>query len=108
MMVLGLIIERINKYKSSLKRGIYEKSYSVTTLGVQTHTIDAQFEVAEIERTNDKSKVIVLSVNAGDNSHKSDRLKNMVHNTWILTSEIEWIEKPLDMARDEKIDQLLK
>jgi len=60
-----------------------------------------------------KSKVKVLDVKSSDpsaNQSGADRtyLISYMDNTWQKSSEIEWIQKPIDEQRDEKLNELLK
>ena len=103
VLTIGAIINHNDKKKSLLKRGIYECSYTINI-----RQIDVQFEVVEIERTKDKSKVEVLSIITSEDTTIKFKLKNLVNNSWILTSKIEWIEKPINDIRDDKINEILK
>ena len=98
--------------KTYLRKGLYTQKYQVTQLGVKVREIEVDFEVAEIERTQTKSKVKVLdmvSTSADYNSASSqrDKLKSMVQNSWVNSSEIEWIEEDLSEKRNEKINKIL-
>ena len=101
-----------NMEKTYLRKGLYTQKYQVTQLGVKVREIELDFEVAEIERTQTKSKVKVLdmvSTSADYNSASSqrDKLKSMVENSWVNSSEIEWIEEDLSEKRNEKINKIL-
>ena len=101
-----------NMEKTYLRKGLYTQKYQVTQLGVKVREIEVDFEVAEIERTQTKSKVKVLdmvSTSADYNSASSqrDKLKSMVQNSWVNSSEIEWIEEDLSEKRNEKINKIL-
>jgi hypothetical protein len=101
-----------NMEKTYLRKGLYTQKYQVTQLGVKVREIEVDFEVAEIERTQTKSKVKVLdmvSTSADYNSASSqrDKLKSMVENSWVNSSEIEWIEEDLSEKRNEKINKIL-
>ena len=98
--------------KSYLRKGLYTQKYQITQLGVKVSEIDVNFEVGEIEKTKNKSKVKVLdmvSTSADYNSASSqrDKLKSMVQNSWVNSSEIEWIEEDLSEKRNEKINKIL-
>ena len=101
-----------NMEKTYLRKGLYTQKYQVTQLGVKVREIEVDFEVAEIERTQTKSKVKVLdmvSTSADYNSASSqrDKLKSMVENSWVDSNEIEWIEEDLSEKRNEKINKIL-
>jgi len=34
-------------------------------------------------------------------------MKSMVHNLWIDSSQIEWIEDPIQKMREEKLNEIL-
>jgi hypothetical protein len=70
----------------------------------------ATYEVIEVERTDVKSKVKVLDVKSSDRKPIRCRqnLISYMDNTWRESSEIEWIQKPINEQRDEKLSELLK
>ena len=101
-----------NMEKTYLRKGLYTQKYQVTQLGVKVREIEVDFEVAEIERTQTKSKVKVLdmvstSADYNSASGQRDKLKSMVENSWVNSSEIEWIEEDLSEKRNEKINKIL-
>lgn len=101
-----------NMEKTYLRKGLYTQKYQVTQLGVKVREIDVDFEVAEVEKTNTKSKVKVLdmvsnSAEYNSTSSQRDKLKSMVENSWINSNEIEWIEDDLSEKREEKINKIL-
>ena len=98
--------------KSYLRKGLYTQKYQVTQLGVKVREIEVDFEVAEIERTQTKSKVKVLdmvssSAEYNNASSQRDKLKSMIENSWIESNEVEWIEDDLSEKREEKINKIL-
>jgi hypothetical protein len=98
--------------KSYLRKGLYTQKYQITQLGVKVSEIDVNFEVGEIEKTKNKSKVKVLdmvssSAEYNNASSQRDKLKSMIENSWIESNEVEWIEDDLSEKREEKINKIL-
>ena len=92
------------------RRGICEKSYTNIDDNKRTSFL-AQYELGEIESTRTKSKVVVISVvtnksEFNNNKHVIANITGMVNNTWMLSSEIEWIENKAK-ERNDKIDNIL-
>ena len=89
------------------KRGIWSNHYTC-----DDKSFDVQFELGELEKTSTKSKVKVISMVASQSKFNDDvirkKISDMVDNTWILSSKIEWIEDDLATKRNDKIEQLLK
>jgi hypothetical protein len=104
---------KVKKEQSKyLRRGLYSNSYSITTAGVQTGTVDVQFEVGELERTSLKSKIEVINLSTSSAAYNRegqdrDRIKSMINNSWVSSNEIEWIEDDLSQKRDEKLNEIL-
>lgn len=117
---LGLLtyflIDKLNKGiknespKVNKRRGIYNKSFNATE-GISKSSIDCQYELEEIERTKNKSKVRVLSLKPGGSKYLESnwlkQFKDIINETWIDSSEIDWIEDDLAEKRNQKIDELL-
>lgn len=107
---------KINKTKTKrpkyLRRGLYTNSYSISQNGYKTGEVTVQFEVGELEKTSTKSKVEVINLSTSSavyNKEGDDRnkMKSMVNNLWIDSSEIEWVEDHLQQKRDEKLNEIL-
>jgi hypothetical protein len=96
-----------NKY---LRRGIYDHTFEATDSSGKTK-ISAQFEVGELERTGNKSKIEVITVNPNQTEYSTESYKrqmiNLINHTWITSSDFEWIEDDVSEKRNQKIDQLL-
>jgi len=92
------------------RRGIYNKSFNATE-GISKSSVDCQYELEEIERTKNKSKVKVLSLKPGGSKYLESqwmkKFKDIINETWIDSSEIDWIEDDLAEKRNQKIDELL-
>jgi len=116
---LGLLtyflIDKLNNGKNesskvNKRRGIHIRSFTVTE-GVSKSSVDCQYELEEIERTKDKSKVKVLSLKPTESKYLESnwmkQFKDIINETWIDSSQIDWIEEDLVEKRNQKIDELL-
>ena len=118
--ILGTLLVTISKEKDKvakeeekksvyIRRGIWTNEYS-SGIGTERKKFEVQYELGELEATATKSKVEIISSAASKSAFNDDSTKNtlskMVNHTWILSSEIEWIEDTAK-TRNDKIDQLL-
>jgi hypothetical protein len=118
--ILGTLLVTISKEKDKvakeeekksvyIRRGIWTNEYS-SGIGTERKKFEVQYELGELEATATKSKVEIISSAASKSAFNDDSTKNtlskMVNHTWILSSEIEWIEDTA-RVRNDKIDQLL-
>ena len=91
-----------------LRRGIWTNTY--TTVGGKS--FDVQFELGELEKTSERSKVEVISMTTNQSEFNTDltkkRIGDMVNNTWLKSEGIEWIEDDVAKKRNDKIEQILK
>lgn len=92
-----------------IRRGIWSNGYSGGS-GENKKKFEVQFELGEIESTSTKSKVVVISLVSSRSEYNDaatkKRLSEMVDNTWMLSTDIEWIDDTSKM-RNDKIDQIL-
>jgi hypothetical protein len=92
-----------------IRRGIWSNGYSGVS-GENKKKFEVQFELGEIESTSTKSKVVVISLVSSRSEYNDavtkKRLSEMVDNTWMLSTDIEWIDETSKM-RNDKIDQIL-
>jgi hypothetical protein len=92
-----------------IRRGIWSNGYSGGS-GENKKKFEVQFELGEIESTSTKSKVVVISLVSSQSEYNDvvtkKRLSEMVDNTWMLSTDIEWIDETSKM-RNDKIDQIL-
>ena len=107
---------KINKTKTKvpkyLRRGLYTNSYSLSQNGYKTGEVTVQFEVGELEKTSTKSKVEVINLSTSSAVYNKEgddrnRMKSMVNNLWIDSTEIEWVEDALQQKREEKLNEIL-
>jgi hypothetical protein len=92
-----------------IRRGIWSNGYSGGS-GENKKKFEVQFELGEIESTSTKSKVVVISLVSSRSEYNDavtkKRLSEMVDNTWMLSTDIGWIDETSKM-RNDKIDQIL-
>lgn len=91
------------------RRGlIFQKSLTNTNKGVQK-SYDVDVEIEEIESTSTKTKIKVLNIIFNDTEFipQKDSVTLLMNNSWVDTSDIEWIED-IQGQRDKKINEILK
>jgi hypothetical protein len=90
------------------RRGIWTNTYTTGS----GKSFGVQFELGELEKTSTRSKVEVILLTADQSEFNTDltkkRISSMVNNTWIASSDIEWIEDDLAKKRNDKIEEILK
>jgi hypothetical protein len=95
--------------KEYTRRGIWSNGYSGGS-GENKKKFEVQFELGEVESTSTKSKVEVISMVSSRSEYNDDltrkKISEMVNNTWMLSTDIEWIDDTSKM-RNDKIDQIL-
>lgn len=91
------------------RRGIWTNGYSGGS-GENKKKFEVQFELGEVECTSTKSKVEVISMVSSRSEYNDDltrkKISEMVNNTWMVSTDIEWIDETSKM-RNDKIDQIL-
>lgn len=106
-----LYVKRIPTKKKYLRRGIYDHTFEASDSSGKSEKISAQFEVGELERTGDKSKIEVIRVTPNQSEYSTEKYKNkmidLINHTWIVSSSFDWIEDDISEKRNQKIDQLL-
>jgi len=100
-------ISKDKSKKEITRRGIWSNHYTC-----DDKSFEVQFELGELEKTSIKSKVRVISMVASQSKFNDDdirkKISDMVDNTWMLSSNIEWIEDDVATRRNNKIEQILK
>jgi len=95
--------------KEYTRRGIWTNGYSGGS-GESKKKFEVQFELGEVECTSTKSKVEVISMVSSRSEYNDDitrkKITEMVNNTWMLSTDIEWIDETAKV-RNDKIDQIL-
>ena len=103
-----LYVKRIQTKKKYLRRGIYDHTFEISN---SFEKISVQFEVGELERTGDKSKIEVIGVTPNQSEYSTEKYKNkmidLINHTWIVSSSFDWIEDDISEKRNQKIDQLI-
>lgn len=104
--------DKINSKKEPkfLRRGIFT-SICTLTRNLEKSDITIQYELGEVERTKDKSKVNVINftvINSTEAKDMDNKIKALIENSWILSTEIEWIEDDITTQRDKKLQEILK
>lgn len=95
------------------RKGLVNKSYTITDTitNSEKYSIDVEFEVIEIESTDKKTKVKVLSSFASYSEYNSgptkDKIIKMVDGSWVDSKDISWIEKSFSQKRDDKLNEIL-
>ena len=109
--ILGFFIGNQKEQKETeyIRRGIWVNGYSGGS-GENRKKFEVQFELGEVECTSTKSKVEVISMVSSRSEYNDDstrkKIAEMVNNTWMSSSDIEWIDDTSKM-RNDKIDQIL-
>ena len=117
-LILGTVITTIcllfigplvfKKKNDGKRKGLYEQTFQTP----QGDKIDVQYEIIEIERSDKKSKIKVVSLISNKNVYNKQGLEqnsliSMVNNSWVNSNNIEWIIKPIVDQRDDKINKIL-
>ena len=94
-----------------LRRGIYNHTFEVTDTFDHKSDIHVQFEVGEIERTVNNSKIEVINIVPNTTVYSTESYKRkmigLVNHTWVDSSSFDWIEDDMSEKRNKKIDQIL-
>ena len=109
---LTLHVKKPKPQKSKyLRRGIYDHTFESTDITGRKTNIDVQFEVGEIERTGNKSKIEVIRLTPNQTEYSTENYKkkmiDLINHTWIVSTSFDWIEDDVTEKRNQKIDELL-
>ncbi len=117
--ILGLPIGFIKWEKKSApvvekysRRGLLQKSFSITDKihPNKKNTVEATYEIGELESTEKLSKIEVIELNSNQSEFNSEynkkKLTDMVNKTWVSSNDITWITTTAD-TRNKKIDEIL-
>jgi hypothetical protein len=121
--IIGLIIGLIptfillHKQKSNeidtekyLRRGILDMTFTVTRVGFEGD-VDIQYEIGEIDCSDDISKIEVISLTSTIGRFNTVEEKkmfiNQINHSWVTSSRIKWINSKIT-DRNKKIDKILK
>jgi hypothetical protein len=98
LVVIGVFRLFKSSGKSYTRTGLWETEFSeISTITKDAVNFKIQLEVGELISTNKKTKVEVISMNIDNfrilNSPDIiERVKSKVNNSWVLTSDIDWIK----------------
>ena len=112
--IVGALTRFIKTKKKSkyTRRGIIFKQYQVTTAGLARGSFEVQLEVGEIEKTDKRSKIMVIGCIASASEHNDsdsiEKVKKLVNCSWERSEDIEWITESIEDIRNEKLDKILK
>lgn len=122
--IIGVLVTLIKLGHSNSKekkveyerRGIYVRNFTISRekegVDVNIGTVNATYELGEVDSTDDMSKVKVLSIISDRSEYNTNpgelsKLTTMIDNTWISSKDIKWINSTTK-KRNDKIDQILK
>lgn len=94
------------------RRGLIHNKYSASSRidPSMPESVEAVIEIIEIDSSDTKSKVKVLEIIINKSKYNTtawkERVKSMTDNSWVESSEIEWI-KSKSTERAEKLDKIL-
>ncbi len=111
----NILISSKKKDKSDLylRRGLIKRDYTITDpLSTSKEPINVHFEVGELESTDTRSKVVVISLVTDKSLYNQSEIEkkkliSMIDMSWVKSSDIEWITSSSDL-RNKKIDEILK
>ena len=111
----NILISSKKKDKSDLylRRGLIKRDYTITDpLSSGKEPINVHFEVGELESTDTRSKVVVISLVTDKSLYNQSEIEkkkliSMIDMSWVKSSDIEWITSSSDL-RNKKIDEILK
>lgn len=112
-LIIGFVIGKISTSTDAetefLRRGIVDKTF---TYSKSNEDVNVQVEIGEIEKTKQKSKIKVINMIFRSSSHSTYanklKIEELLNNSWIDSSTIEWIEDDTAQQRNKKIEQILK
>jgi len=110
---LELLILKYKKKKTPtpplLRRGIVTRGYTSESGAGEKENFSVQFEVGEIERTKDKSKIHIINMIPSGSSFESNLtgVYKIFNKSWVDTKDIEWIEKSARAKRKEILKDVL-
>lgn len=113
-LVLGIMIGVTYSYFSNSKpkfqrRGIYDLSYVVNRYNYNGK-VNIQYEIGEIESTDTKSKVEVISLVSDQQRFNTPEerkiFKDAINHSWVKSVNIEWIDSKASI-RNKKINQVI-
>ena len=111
--IIAYVIDKKDKKpnkKSYIRRGIYNATFTFTSMAKGEKDVEVQFELGELEYTGTKSKVEMIHYTASGSEYMTDdwkeKLRKSMDSKWMESSVIEWINET-PKKRVEKIDEIL-
>jgi len=116
------ILKRKNTPKDPARYGLLSSSFTASDAHQKNVSINIEAEVMEIESNGTKSKIKIISnknrhgkmqpaisvdKSAFEDEHWKNKLADHLDNTWVKTSDIEWLTNTIS-ERDKKIGEILK
>lgn len=113
--LLGFKIKRSKKTKvNDNRRGLLKKEFTSSSPFGKKEEFEVVFEVEEVESSETRSKVHVIGYvssksdynEEGSNNIYKEKVTSMIEGSWILSSQIEWIDSK-SKIRMQKIEDIL-
>ena len=96
------------KLKGTGRKGLMEKSFTDQTT---KESIDVEFEIYEIERSKTKSKIGIIGIHVDKGAYSGktykDTMTGMWDKSWVDIADIEWLDESQELAREDKLKDLL-
>ena len=101
-----------HKKEKYLRRGLLDKQYTMSNSYTnKSENFEVSFEVGELERTDKKSKIYVIDCHVSASQYSDEdtisKIKKLVDNTWVNSSDVEWISPHTADVRNDKLDKIL-
>ncbi len=97
--------------KGTGRKGLMEQKLSSSSPGKKAVDVTATYEVYEIERSKDKSKIGIINIRVDKGEFTTDsyrkKMLELYDNAWITSTDIEWLSESPELVRDEKLTDLL-
>lgn len=92
------------------RKGLMTKSFSAGE-GSNKEDFDVIFEVYEIERSVNKSKIGVLSQRTTKGKYTTETIKSQLKylwdQAWVNDKDVEWLEESKELVREDKLNNIL-
>lgn len=92
------------------RKGLMTKSFEAGE-GSNKEDFDVIFEVYEIERSVNKSKIGVLSQRTTKGKYTTEtirsQLKDLWDQAWVDDKDVEWLEESKELVREDKLNNIL-
>lgn len=96
------------KLKGTGRKGLMEKSFTDQNT---KESIEVEFEIYEIERSKTKSKIGIIGIHVDKGAYSGktykDTMIGMWDKAWVDIADIEWLDESQELAREDKLKDLL-